>query len=320
MSPSTPVERPMSPSTPVERPMSPVYSPPYTRLRYGEPGSRGMSWLLVPIIRAAVDIEPIDGQYAASLVGVDLFTRFVNELRRDFGVRNITSANINFDRTEWYYVLREQERLIFRADGQPRIMIAGVNSGALTPIGQSTVNAELIRELYNKAVELNLSALLGNLVLPPQPEAPRVPDTPARPRRPRRLMSNSAQVNMTVPQLNDTENKSEPIVTLTHEELLGGFEEYIARRTENINQNIMFLSNNDGKLINRLKSLHNKKNTLNVPNNQRAGGDAPIINIESNANKVNEVNAVEKNVFEVFYDILMEKRGEFNKKTWSIKY
>ena len=54
---------------------------------FGRPGSAGMSWILVPIIRVAVGIERIEGQYSANLIGVDLFTRFVNELQRDFNAK-----------------------------------------------------------------------------------------------------------------------------------------------------------------------------------------------------------------------------------------
>ena len=36
-------------------PSSPIYSTTYTRLRFGRPGSAGMSWILVPIIRVLLE-------------------------------------------------------------------------------------------------------------------------------------------------------------------------------------------------------------------------------------------------------------------------
>ena len=66
-------------------------------------------------------------------------------------------------------------------------------------------------------------------------------------------------------------------------------------------KNIEFLSNNDGKLMDRLKSLHNKKNTLNVPNNQRAGGDAPNI-------RANTLSSC----FDLLIIIVSIKRNEIN--------
>ena len=86
----------------------------------------------------------------------------------------------------------------------------------------------------------------------------------------------------------------------TFEEL---FQEYQKQREEIIRRNIEFLSNNDGKLLVRLKSLSNPKQNVKQNNTQVAGA------MTANAKNIKE------NHIRLFFDLLQERLGTFNKKT-----
>ena len=156
-----------------------------------------------------------------------------------------------------------------------------------------------------------------------QPEI-QMPNTPRRPGR-RRIISNSAFNN---PQENFLVKKLKIILLKKYHQVIyfNGYVEYLDRRQGIIEKNINFLSNKDGELVNRLYSMIQKKNTLKIPsvNNQRAGGNnsnsgelviPQLLSENINITSADPEENIIKNPFEVFYDVLMEKKELFNKKT-----
>lgn len=104
--------------------------PPGPVWRFGTPDSKSFSWLFVPLIRRALNLEPSDAA-VRSLAGAERWDAWVRAYSEDFMNRGVEANSIPFA-PNGYLDHSEQERLLLACpDGESRVSAETVGSLSL---------------------------------------------------------------------------------------------------------------------------------------------------------------------------------------------
>ena len=91
--------------------------PPGPVWRFGTPDSRKFSWLFVPLIRRALNLEPSDAA-VRSLAGAERWDAWVSAYSEDFRTRGIDAKSLDFGPTGYIDPAVQERLVLIDPDGQ----------------------------------------------------------------------------------------------------------------------------------------------------------------------------------------------------------